>query len=110
MIGRGWDEQIGILSVAHEIARTGIGAAVPGAPGLRDGLTGLGVRNCRRREEASGSGRCQHVTARDGIHEVLPDVLCLTTWRPFVRAYADSIAQLARQRPDVSNIRSSGCK
>jgi hypothetical protein len=41
VIGGGWNEQIGVLAVAPEVARTRVGAAVSGPPGLRYRVTAL---------------------------------------------------------------------
>jgi hypothetical protein len=66
-IGRGRSEQIGILPVSGKVARTGIGAALSGADGLRHRFIGLRA-GCRRRKKAAGSRRRQQCTSRDIIH------------------------------------------
>ena len=58
VIGGGWNEQIGILPVAGEVTRPGIGAAVSRPLRLRDRFIGLRA-GCRRRKKAAGSGRRQ---------------------------------------------------
>jgi hypothetical protein len=59
LIGGGWNQQIGILPVSGEIARTRIGAAVSGPLRLRYRFTGLCAGSCRRRKNAASSRRRQ---------------------------------------------------
>jgi hypothetical protein len=70
-------QQIGVLPVAREVAGTAISAALARPHGLRDGFTGLRACCGRGRNQASSRSRGQHVAARDGIHDMLPDMLRL---------------------------------
>jgi hypothetical protein len=57
VIGERRNQQIGILPVFGEVARTGIGAATSGTLRLRHRLTGFRAgRSCRRENAAGSSG------------------------------------------------------
>jgi hypothetical protein len=101
VIGRGRDEQVGVLPVPHDVARAVIGAAVAGALGLRDGFAALRGCRCGRREEAPGRSRCQHVTTRDGIHAALS--LMLSAWD--VSAWRSGRHRSAMTRTELRSLR-----
>ena len=61
VVGGGWDKQIGILGIAHEIARPGIGASAARALRLRHRPARLCTGGGGRCEKTSGSSRCQHI-------------------------------------------------
>ena len=75
IIGGRRHKEVGVLPIPRDIAGTGIGAAMAGPLRLRERF--IGLRACRRCrcKQASGSGRHQHVTTRDGIHDV-PLTMC----------------------------------
>ena len=70
VVGRRRREQVGILAVAHQVSRTGIGAAGSGTLGLRQGFGGLGTGRCHS-QKASGCCGGEHIAAGDGIHDFL---------------------------------------
>jgi hypothetical protein len=71
VIGGGRQEHVGVLSISHQIAWTRIGAAVARTLGLWSALDGLCSGYAGGRQETAGSGRCKHVTTRDGFHDFL---------------------------------------
>src|SRR6266566_901669 len=71
MIGGGRHQQIGILPVARDIARTRIGAPMAGPLRLRYRFIGLrACDGCRSQQAATSRGRRQYVATRNGIHRV----------------------------------------
>jgi hypothetical protein len=57
VVGGGRYEDVGVLPVAGDVARAGIGAAMSGALRLRHRVAGLRARNRCRREKAACRGR-----------------------------------------------------
>src|ERR1700694_1829959 len=67
VVGRGWNEQIGVLPVTGDVTRTGIGAAVSGALRLRHRVTCFRASSFRRRKDTGGRRR-QQCTSCDIVH------------------------------------------